>query len=264
MKSIYRWAANHPRFAKVIISVVITVFCFWALDPEIFSFFTRFLIVFLLLFNGYLFVNTIPEKLMREPLEILEQQCDPYPFLEEMERQMGLCQDNLQGQVTHINYAMALGQTGQYEKALGILEKINIDRFPVTSPFIKYIYYNNLCDTLTHLDRFVDAEIWHRKAAQIYADLPANKARQNLDYNSQMNEIEALYREGDYPAALRKLGWLTCKTQRSLMNAAFLAANCNLKLEEYDKAREKLQYVIDNGNKLYCVEKAKQLLSELP
>ena len=51
MKSIYRWAANHPRLTKVIITAIITVFCFWALDPEIFSFFTRFLIVFLLLFN---------------------------------------------------------------------------------------------------------------------------------------------------------------------------------------------------------------------
>lgn len=262
MKKIYRWIAAHPRLSKFLIAVLITGIGLFVLNPEIFSFFIRFLTIFLLLFNGFLFVNTVPDKLLREPLKKLEEECDPYPFLEELELQMAVVREDLQGQVTKINYAMALGQTGDYQKALEVLESINIDRFPA-SPFIKFIYYNNLCDTLTHLERYSDAEIWNRKAQQIFADLPATKAKTNLDHNHQMNEIEMLYREGDYADALRKLGRLTCRTPRLLMSATLLAAKCNVKLEEYDKAREKLQYIIDHGNKLYYVEEAKALLAQL-
>lgn len=264
MKPVYRWIATHPRLSKFIIAVIVTIICFITLNPNIFPFIVRYLVVFFSLFFGFLFVNTVPERLMREPLEILEQECDPYPFLEEMERQLPLCRDNLQGQLTKINYAMALSQTGQLEKTLQILRQINIDRFPATSPVVKFIYYNNLCDALTRLSRFEEADIWYRKAKQIYEDLPNNKLKQKMDYTVQMNENEALYREGDYASALRSLSRLTCKTQRAVMDAALLAARCNLKLEEYGKAREKLQYVITNGNRLHAVEVAEQLLSELP
>ena len=195
---------------------------------------------------------------------MLEQQCDPYPFLAEMERQLPLCREDLQGQMTRINSAMALRQTGQWEQALHILQQINIDRFPATSPFVKFVYYNNLCDILTMLERFEEAEIWYRKASQIYEDLPANRLKQRMDHTVHMNEIEALYREGDYASALRKLSRLACKTQRAIVEAALLAARCNLKQEEFDKAREKLQYVIDHGNKLFAAEEAKHLLADLP
>lgn len=264
MKRIYRWIANHSRLSKFIMAFSITLLCYVALDPNTFSFGSRFLITFSLLFSGYLSINTMPERLMREPLDILEQQCDPYPFLEEMERQMPLIQDNFQGQLTTINYAMALAQTGQNEKALEVLESINIDRFPTASPFAKFVYCNNLCDVMMRMERFNEADIWYRKARDIYQDLPNNKLKQRFDRTAQMNEIEALYREQEYPTALRKLSRIPCQTQRALMDAALLAARCNLGLAEYDKAREKLQYVIDHGNRLACVDGAKNLLEKLP
>ena len=264
MKPIYRWIAAHPRLSKFVITAFITVLFFFLLDPNIFPFLLRFLIIFLSLVNGFLFVNTMPERLMKEPLEILEQQCDPYPLLAEMERQLPLCKEDLQGQLTRINYAMALSQTGQYETALQILEAIDIDRFPGTSPVVRYVYCNHLCDLLTRLDRFPEADGWYHRAQQIYEQIPGSRLKQRMEYNVTMNDIEALYREGDYASALRRLSRLSCKTQRSLMSAALLAARCNLKQEEYEKAREKLQYIITNGNKLFAVEEAKQLLSTLP
>lgn len=264
MRAFQRWIANHPRLCKFIMAFVVTLLCYILLDPNTFSFSTRFLITFSLLFSGFLTINTMPDKLLREPLETLEQQCDPYPFLEEMERQMSLVQENFQGQLTSINYAMALVQTGQNEKALETLESINIDRFPTASPFAKFVYYNNLCDVMMRMERFAEADIWYRKAQSIFQDLPNNKLKQRMDRTAQMNEIEALYRDQAYTTALRKLSRIPCNTQRSLMEAALLAARCNMGLEEYDKAREKLQYVIDHGNRLACVDEAKRLLEKLP
>lgn len=264
MKTIQRWIADHPGPSKLIAAIGITVFCFIVLDPNIFSFGVRYLLIFLMLFSCYTFIGTMPDKLMHEPLEKLEQQCDPYPFLEEMERQMKRVKDNFQGQLSKINYAMALVQTGQHQEALNILQSINIDQHPTASPFAKFIYYNNLCDIMTRMERFEEANTWYEKARTTYEALPDNKLKQKMDRTVQMNEIEYLYRDGDYAAALRKLSRIPCNTKRSLMEAALLAARCNIGLEEYDKAKEKLQYVIDNGNKLHCAIAAKELLEKLP
>lgn len=263
MKNLYRWIASHPRASKILLIIPITVFCFFALDPSVYSFGIRFLIIFSLLSSALMFVNTMPDKLMRRPLAQLEQNCDPYPFLEELEIQIATPQENFQGQMILINYAMALVHTGQNEKALEILEGIEIDRYPSASPFAKFIYYNNLCDVMTRLGRYPEANIWYERACQIYRNLPNNRFKQRLERTVEMNEIENLYRDEDYAYALRRLAKIPCPTQRSLMDAALLAAKCNLGLGETEKAREKLLYVIDNGNRLHCVTVARELLATL-
>lgn len=264
MKAVYRWIAAHPGLSKFLIALFVTFFGMVTMHPDIVPFGIRYLVIFLMLFYGYLFVNTIADKLMKQPLEILEQQCDPYPFLEEMELQQSRCKDNFQGQLTRINYAMALVQTGQNEKAVEVLESINIDRFPSISPFVKFVYYNNLCDVMTRLERFSEANIWYEKSRMIYQDLPDNKMKRSMDRTAKMNEIEHLYREGDYQLALRKLSWLPCNTPRSVMDGALLAARCNFALGEYDKAREKLEYVVANANRLASARDASELLEKLP
>ena len=261
MKSIRRWIAGHPLASKILVTVMITAFCFVLLDPDVYSFGIRFAIVFSLLCSGYLTVNYMPDKLMRQPLEQLEQHCDPYPFLAELELQIAKPREDFQGQMIRLNYAMALVHTGAHEQALQVLEDINPDRF--SNPFARFIYCNNLCDVMTRLDRFQEAEIWYNKTSKIYQDLPNNRLKQRLARTMDMNEIEALYREGDYAFALRKLSRIPCPTQRSVMEAALLAARCNLALAEYDKAKEKLQYVIDHGNRLHCVAIAKALLDQI-
>lgn len=264
MKSVYRWIFNHDKLAKTVLIILVTVLCYILLDPMIYSFGIRFFITFSLLFSCLTFVNSMPDKLLREPLELLENQCDPYPFLTEIELQFGRAKDNFRGQMTAINYAMALTQTGDVEKALQVLTDIEIERFSITSPYVKFIYYNNLCDAMTRLERFSEADYWYRKASEIYQQLPEGRMKKQFDRTVRMNEIEHLYRDADYSSALSRLARIPCPTQRSLMEAALLAARCNLKLEEYDKAREKLQYVADHGNRLACAQEAKTLLNTLP
>jgi len=264
MKPIYRWIFNHSRLAHVILAVVVTVICYFGLDPAYFSFGLRFLITFSMLFSCYTLVGSVPELLLRKPLQILEQGCDPYPFLNELELHIGKVRVDAHGQMTYINYAMALVQTGQYEKALKILERIDINQFPNTPVIAKFIYYNNLCDVLTRLNRFEEADRWYQQGKDVYDSLPGNRMKQSLERTAEMNEIEYLYRDQDYAGALRRLAKIPCPTQRSLMEAALLAARCNLGLEEFSKAREKLNYVITHANRLGCVMDAKTLLDSCP
>ncbi len=169
--------------------------------------------------------------------------------------------DSFQGQMIQINYALALVQTGSYEKALETLEAVDMDKYP--NPIAKFIYYNNLCDLMTRLDRYPEADSWYRKSLETLDSIPNKRLRERLDRTVEMNAIEALYRDQDYVGALRRLARIPCPTPRSVADAALLAARCNLGLEEWDKAKEKLQYVIDNGNHLQCVTEAKALMDTL-
>jgi hypothetical protein len=76
-------------------------------------------------------------------------------------------------------------------------------------------------------------------------------------------ESEILYYEGDYSNALRKVAWIKLPHRKMVVEGAFLAAKCHLALEEPEKAREKLNYVVHNGNKLHIVQEANALLETL-
>lgn len=261
MKPIYRWIFCHQKLTKAILAVLVTTFCFLVLDPETFSFGLRFLVIFSLLFSCYNFVGSTSDLLLREPLEILEQNCDPYPLLEEVALHMRKLPEGFHGQMTQINYAMALVQTGDYDKALETLEAIDIEQMP--NPYAKFIYYNNLCDLMTRLNRYPEADNWYAKTQEILDGLPNNRMKSRLDRTVEMNAIEARFRDQDYVGALRRLAKIPCPTPRSVAEAALLAARCNIALEEYDKAKEKLHYILDNGNRLHCVTEARELLEKL-
>lgn len=263
MKSVYRWISGHTGLCRGILFLGLTAFTIYAASFEYVSFLSVYLVDLVVWFFAGRFIAMAPAKLLQEPIEIMDQQCDPYPLLEEIERQMGRKDNSAQGQLTELNYAMALRTVGEDQKAAGILESINIDRFPSTSPYSKFVYYNNLSDVLFAVGRNTEAVIWHRKAMQIFDDLPENKMKQQLAETSQISRSEVLYHQGEYEDALRKAAWIKCRSQRQLLDVALLAAKCHMALEEPEKAREKLQYVMDHGNKLHIVEEAKQLLASI-
>lgn len=263
MKSVYRWISDHTGLCKGVLLLGLTALTIYAASFEYVSFLSIYLIDLVIWFFAGRIIAMAPAKLMQEPIEITDQQCDPYPLLEEMERQMARKEKGPQRQLTELNYAMALRMVGEDQRAATILEHINIDRFPSMSPYTKFIYYNNLSDALFALKRNGEANIWHRKAMQIYNDLPENTMKQQLTVACQLSEAEVLYHEENYDDALRKAAWIKCQSKRQLLDTALLAAKCHIALEEPEKAREKLQYVIDQGNRLHIVEEAGALLETL-
>ena len=260
MNSVRRWIVTHPKPAKVILVILITAFGFFALDPQVYSFGIRFLIMFSMLYSAVLLVNAMPMKLLRKPIEMLEQQCDPYPFLAEVEHLIAACPNNPQKHFYQIHHALALVFTGQMDQALEVMEHIPMDQAP---PQIKLLYHCNFCDLLFHLGQFEASSLHHEKALEIYAQMPDSRAKKSWEHTMDLNAIEENYRDGDYALALRKLSRIPSPTKRYVIEGALLAARCNLAMEDYDKATEKLQYVIDNGNKLYFVAEAKRLMIQI-
>lgn len=263
MKSVYRWIADHTGLCRTILFFSLAALTFYAVSLEYVSILTVYLLDLAIWFFVGRLIAMAPAKLTEEPAALAEQQCDPYPLLEAMELQMARNENGPQRQLTELNYALALRIVGENQKSAEIMENINIDRYPGTSPYSKFIYYNNLADVLFPLGRTFEAQIWQRKALQIYNDLPENKMKQQLSQTFQLSEAEALYYERDYDKALRKAAWINFNSQRQLLDAALLTAKCHICLEEPEKAREKLNYVIEHGNKLHIVEEAKALLETL-
>lgn len=263
MKTVNRFLAEHPGLCRTYLFLGVLCFTVFALSKEYVSFLTVYIADLFVLFFGIRVITTASSKLLKEPLEILEQQCDPLPFLEETRHQMERKDISPQRQLTQMNYATALRMVGDNDQAAEILENINIDRYAGVTPQIKFVYYNNLSDVLFVLNRTTEALIWHKKARQIYEDLPESKIKQSLTQTIQLSEAEALYYQHEYDKALHKVTWINCQSQRHLMDAALLAAKCHIALEEPEKAREKLCYVADHGNKLAVAQEAKTLLETL-
>ncbi len=263
MKSVYTWIARHSGLCRAVLFFGLIGFTVFAAGFEYVSLPALYLIGLVIWFTVGQFLSSAPAKLTQEPTEQLQQHCDPYPLLEELERQCGWNLNGWQGQLVRIDYATALQNCGEYRKAGQILENINIDKFPGTTLAFKYIYYHNLANVLYRLDRREEGRIWYKKSLQIYGDIPNGKVRQPLVFPHDMMEAKFLHYEGNHAEALQKVAWLKCPHMHSLLCAAMLAAKCHIALEEPEKAREKLQYVIDKGNKLHMVEEAKELLETL-
>lgn len=263
MKSIYRWVSEHSGLCRALLFLLLLGFTVYAATFEYVDFLSIYLLDLAVWFFLGRFIATAPVKLLQEPVEQLQQQCDPYPMMEETQRQLSRHFDGPHRQLLEINYAAALRETGEFEKAWQLLEEINIDKFPGTTPYLKYIYYHNLCDINYVLDRRDEARIWHRKVRQIHRDILPSKGKLELDATHDLMEAHILYYEGNYEDALRKVAWIKLPNRKMALDGALLAAKCHIALEEPEKAREKLQYVIDNGNKLYIVKEAGALLEAL-
>ena len=263
MKFLYRWISEHTGLCRALLFLLLACFTFLAASYEHATLIGIYLVDLAVWFTVSRFIASAPGKLLQEPLRILDQQCDPYPLLQEAQRQMSRSDATARHQLTALTYALALHMVGETRKCADTLEKINIDRYPGTMPYTKFIYYNNLSDVLFALDRTEEAQIWHRKAMQIYNDLPENKAKQQLSETVQLSEAEALYRSGSADEALRKAARVKLTSSLNVMDAAVLAAKCHIALEEPEKAREKLIYVAERGNKLHIAQEAKALLETL-
>ena len=263
MKSVYRFLYDHSGLCRVLLFGLLFSVTVYLSGFSHISFLSIYLLDLLIWFFVGRFIALAPAKLLEDPLRIMDQECDPHPFLEECTRQLERSKPSPQQQLAQINRATALRMLGENFQVLEILENLNIARFPSTTPFIKYVYYNNLVDVLFELDRDVEAHIWHKKAMQLYQDLPVPQAEKFYGQSMNLTKALALYHQGEFEDALKIVTWMKCETPRHLMDAALLAARCHIALEEPEKAREKLQYVVDHGNKLHIVQEAKEIIEKL-
>lgn len=201
--------------------------------------------------------------LLQETVKRVQQDCDPYPHLEEVQRQMDYPNSEPMKQLLTMDLATAFRNTGEYQKAYDLLTDIHIDKRADTLPVTKFVYYNNLMDICFLLGKYSEARIWHGKMMQIYSDLKNDKQKKQFLCTVVNAQAIDSFCAQDYSRVLQILDAGEAANKCQLVDNSMIYARACLMLGDRERAREHLQFVVENGNRLYCVKQAGELLEQV-
>lgn len=262
MESVYRWIAKH-QVASLLINIFVWSFVGVFLLEIGLSKWIMYPAVIIVGAIYSLLVSVAGDVLLKKPLEKLQHQCDPYPFMEEMQEQIHYSGKDAVKQVRTINYALALRNIGQYDQAYMLMSTLNIDKNAAMLPVGKLTYYNNLMDLCFLMGKHQEANIWYAKATQIFHDLKPGKQKERLRHIVEDNRALYHFGNGEYALALQVLGKAQPKDLRDRVENAMMYARTYLAMGEPEKAVKPLQFVAEKGNKLYFATEAKELLAKI-
>lgn len=260
----YRWFAKHGRLVIFLWAIPISAI-YWVFFIKFeFPIWIVILFSFFMLISAWGFVNSCARQLLLRAEKSLREQCDPYPLIRETEDQLSYNHSQTYEQILLIDYCVALRSIGEYQKVLETLERINIDKYAGTLPITKAVFYNNLADIYLCINALEKAEIWHNKSLQILNDLKNEKQKKMFSTTIQHNSADIAYYKKDYDKSFEILNNNVAETNmREAVNKALLYAKIYIIHDKIDEAKLRLQFVIENGNKLIDVQIARDLLAKI-
>ena len=263
MDSISRWIAKHQQIVYFTTCGVLGVLLAMMKTRFGLPFFPTILPVIAIVYIVALSIVSCGVRFQEHARKIMVEQCDPYPFLKEVQTQLSYSNFPFYEILLRINLANALYNTGATQAALDVMNRIPVEKKRSLKPHVKAMYYNNLASYLQDLGNISAAEDAYRK----YAELADGKARKALMKHypnlPPMAEAGHLYRMGEYAAAMEKCRAVVPATAYIRVSLAMLNARCAADLGDTEAARRELQFVLDNGNRLAVVDRAKALLETL-
>lgn len=158
---------------------------------------------------------------------------------------------------------MALRNAGDYELAYGLLSMTNIDKHAGMLPLWKMIYYNNLMDLCALMGKHQEAVIWYDKLLMMFHDMKPGKQKEQLRKVVEDNRALYYFCRGEYSQTMEVLGQATPENLSERIENAMMYARTYLAMGEAEKAKENLEFVAQNGNKLYIATEAKALLANM-
>ena len=262
MEKLNRWMAMHPILFRILSMILWVAVGVWWIELGVLKWLTLlFVAVAVYVFSIY--ITTADQRLLKKPLQILKEQCDPIPFLEESNVQRAYPGNGPHKQIRDINYAMALRNVGDYDAAYRILTVLNIDKYAGTLPLTKVIYYNNLMDLCALMGKHQEAVIWYEKLQIMYHDMKPGKQKEQFGHTLQANLAEYHMCKGEYDRALHAMREAAPRNLSEQVENAMMHARTYLAIGETGKAIESLLFAAEKGNKLYFATEAKKLLTEL-
>lgn len=261
MEKLNRWLAKHNR-AAVITTVIVGGVAVAAVPDVPLLDIPMELILYISTVILALWIASRPTYFTNKALKKLKDECDPYPLLQEMQTQLTCSYAKSIKQMILINQALALRVIGDYERAYSILESVNIERFSVNHA-VKLIYYNNRMDICALMGKHQEAVIWYGKTTQILQDMRPSKQKERLRSVVETNRAVYHFCNGEYDLALCCLGQAKPETLCDRIENAMMYGRTYLAMGETQRAIKPLQFVAENGNKLYFATEARELLAKI-
>ena len=246
---------KHRNKSFVLISIILCVFVSLAFYFLKLPFWLTVIVNIILILTVYVFVTNCFLMLYKKPLAELNDNCDPYPILELTERVLTYDTPKELRNFYLIYYVSALSAVGEHQKALGVLNSVKIDEIPLQS--YKVVYYFNFMAILCRLRNYDEAKHLYPEFIKSLSETKNQKQQQSFAGIAAFAEIIKSVCDEEYDKALQLLGNYKCENNRDKLSVAMYYAEVYLALNEKEKAKENLEYIIENGNKLYCVTEAR-------
>ncbi len=245
------------RCILVICFVIITIALIKYFNSQILGLAVSFLIFFIF----FMLLAFIDLHLTVKAMEELYTSCDCMPLYKRNEQFLKEKNPPNVKQNHIINYALCLHQMGKFNDALNLLLSITVTERSLIN--LKLIYYNNLSKVYGCLKNKDEAEKYYSISKDIYDNSLNNKLKNKYKILFTLSESEHFYRIGQYEKALSVIKSVEPSNLYEKVSKSYLLARISLKLNDIETAKKELDFVIKNGNTLYVVNEAKEILKKV-
>ena len=265
-EKITRWIAYHEIIAAIIISVLCCGLYTFLFRDQLNS---LFIIIGGNIFVIYLvwrYVSYRKYNLINKAFDKLDRECDPNPLYEETTELLKCMAHNKNNTQLFLMYQHnALTHMGEFEKAYGAIsaaDPMKMSKKFIASMSILHTYYMfSLCDKM---GREEEADKWYDKLLDDYSAVRDPLTIGRVGRSVENAKLIDLCRKGEFEEVLELMEDSSTPTKLSEIIRAMRYAKCYIGLGDTENAREQLEFVIENGGKLYYVQQAKELLASLP
>ncbi|MBE6788706.1 MAG: hypothetical protein E7539_03470 [Ruminococcaceae bacterium] len=211
-----------------------------------------------------LHINNCQLKPHNAAIKMLDNYCDPMPLYEITEFLLG-CKNNKSAKLLFtFNHCVALQEMGKAEQAIETIKALKIEKQEKIHPQFKCVYYHNLSSLYTAINEYVLADEAYNNLTLLYNNVKNKKLTKLMENPFLSSTALYYYRNENYNETIATLEKIPKTTLRPDVHNALLYARTYLKLGDIEKAKDKLIFVIANGNKLASVNEARELLKQTP
>jgi len=254
-----RWITDHEKSAWFLFSIPLCVSLSWLLVWLKVGYGGILILNVFILFATLYPVQSVRTRFLNDAIRQYQNLCDPDVFLQECKRQLVSAQGATLRTSLLINYYTAQSGLGQFKQAYDGLIALNLDQ-STYHPYFKFVYYNNLSDICENLGLTESAEDWYQKAIQTYEKMRP-RFQKVVGGTKVLLEAQACIRNRtDLDRALQSLNGMNIRNLYTDVCRTITRAQVYLLQNRIEEARADLNYVIEHGNKLAMVSKAKELL----
>ena len=260
MEMINRFLTRFQLPVYVTLSILWTALCCWG--TNVIGFWGVPLayggILLIAVFMGSRWVT-----LLKKPEKLLDDTCDPEPYLEELRRQKNYANPaGIRYNRTALE-ATALVMLGQPEEAYSLLQPLQEKVFKRKMIGTQLSYCMAMVNVCRALDHRYEMENWHSKIMELAGKLKNKRLKQQIEASMPLYMARYHAYRGEYDRSMEALGAVKPKTMYDRVNVAMLRARNALALGDADTAGEALRFVAESGNKLYIAAEARRLLETL-
>ncbi len=257
------------RISMILISIVFiileVVFC--SLLTKLFKNSEIFVIilVFFLITSYTIITRKMFLFLYKKYINILNEELNPEKIIEVTQKEIDSTKKILYKNNMKINMSAGYSCLNNTEKALSVLEEINVNNKKGLNPALKILYYYDKALYLFNLERIEEAKETYEKLEETLKRNKKVQKRLEAEQKIFIDILKCIIYDDKYSEKLiekyEKVLKIS-KTKRYIVTSKYSLAEINEKIGNVEEALKLYKEVSETGNKLFIAQKAKDKVTE--